>query len=550
MPHPESPFSDATPCPKSVHERLPAPKTARTVPVPLQPQSSGTGPLRPTAHTAGAVDRSAAPTLPGVTGPSPAPPAGIDYTRKWFVLVAIGMAIFLGTIDGSIVNVALPTLVDEFDTTFNVAQWVVMAYLLTQTTLTLGFGRLGDMIGKKPIFTTGFSVFTVGSVLAGLSPTIEFLIGARVVQALGAAMIFALGFAITTESFPPHERGKALGINGTTVSLGIMTGPILGGVILEATDWRWIFFVNLPVGIIGTITAIKFIPNTKPTGRQRFDFAGAGTFFIALLTLLLALTYGQTAGFGSPQVLALFAVSIGSVAAFIGIERSVAQPMLDLTLFRSRDLSVSLITGFLSFFALSGLTLLVPFFLSDVFAMSPRQIGLVLGAIPVTMGIVAPISGSLSDRVGSRPVTVAGLTLMTAGYTVASFWLGSATTGLAVVVVGLIVGLGIGIFQSPNNSSILGSVPQSQLGVTSGMLTINRTTASVTGIAVLGTLWAARAVVYAGGGTATSAPASAQSGALADTMTLAATLVGLALILGIWAWRRTDRPRRAGETVA
>ena len=166
------------------------------------------------------------------------PPDGVDYSRKWFVLVAIAMAIFLGTIDGSIVNVAPPTLVDEFDTTFNVAQWVVLAYLLTQTTLTLMFGRLGDMIGKKPIFTVGFGVFTIGSVLAGLSPAIEFLIAARVVQALGASMIFALGFAITTESFPPSERGKALGINGTTVSLGIMAGPIIGGMILEATDWR------------------------------------------------------------------------------------------------------------------------------------------------------------------------------------------------------------------------------------------------------------------------------------------------------------------------
>jgi len=161
------------------------------------------------------------------------------------VLVAIAMAIFLGTIDGSIVNVALPTLVDEFDTTFAVSQWVVLAYLLTQATLTLGFGRLGDMMGKKPIFTTGFVVFTVGSVLAGLSPTIGWLIAARVVQAVGAAMIFALGFAITTEAFPPTERGRALGINGTMVSLGIMAGPIVGGLIIEATDWRWIFFVNL-----------------------------------------------------------------------------------------------------------------------------------------------------------------------------------------------------------------------------------------------------------------------------------------------------------------
>jgi len=461
-----------------------------------------------------------------MAGPPAAPPEGVDYSRKWYVLIAIAMAIFLGTVDGSIVNVALPTLVDEFDTTFGVAQWVVLAYLLTQTTLTLMFGRLGDMIGKKPIFTAGFSVFTIGSVLAGLSPTIEFLIAARVVQALGASMIFALGFAITTEAFPPSERGKALGINGTTVSLGIMAGPIIGGMILESADWRWIFFVNLPIGIIGTITAIK-----------RFDFLGAGTFFIGLLTLLLALTMGQRLGFTDPLILGLFATSIVSLGLFISVERRVAQPMLNLRLFKSRDLTVNLVTGFIGFFALAGMLLLLPFYLTDVIGLSPRGIGFVLGAIPITMGIVAPMSGTLSDRIGPRPVTVAGLGLMTIAYSIAGFWLEGATTALIVVIVGLIIGLGFGIFQSPNNSAILGSVPQSELGITSGMLTINRTTASVTGIAVLGALWAARTAVYAGGGEVADAPAIAQAAALADTMIVAAVLVGIALLLALWAWR-------------
>jgi EmrB/QacA subfamily drug resistance transporter len=476
--------------------------------------------------------------------PDPIAPDGIDYSRKWFVLVAIGMAIFLGTIDGSIVNVALPTLVDEFDTTFGVAQWVVLAYLLTQTTLTLGFGRLGDMIGKKPIFTTGFVIFTAGSFLAGLSPTITVLIVARVAQAVGAAMIFALGFAITTESFPPSERGKALGINGTTVSLGIMTGPILGGIILEAADWRWIFFVNVPIGIIGTLTALKFVQNTKPKGKQRFDFAGAGAFFVGLLTLLLALTLGQSSGFTTATVLVLFGVSIVSLTAFVFIERHVAEPMVNLDLFRDRDLTVNLITGFVAFFALSGMILLLPFYLTDVLGLSPRAIGFALGAIPITMGIVAPLSGTLSDRIGSRPVTVAGMALMAIGYGVAAFWIEGATSVAVIVVVGLIVGLGIGIFQSPNNSAILGSVPLDQLGVTSGMLTINRTTASVTGIAVLGALWAARTVAYADGGIVTGAPAAAQAAALSDTMIVATVLVGLAFLLGLWTWKSSRKALR------
>jgi EmrB/QacA subfamily drug resistance transporter len=465
------------------------------------------------------------------------PPEGIDYANKWYVLVAIAMAIFLGTVDGTMLNVALPTLVDDFDTTFAVAQWVVLSYLLTQTTLVLGFGRLGDMIGKKPIFTAGFAVFTVGSLFAAFAPTIGFLIGARVFQAVGAAMIFALGFAITTEAFPPSERGKALGINGTMASLGIMAGPIIGGFILEAASWHWIFLVNIPIGIVGTLTAIKFVPNTKPKGGESFDFLGGALFFVGLLTLLLGLTVGQEIGFLDPINLALFVTAAVSLVAFVVVEGRVAHPMLDLSLFENRDLSVNLMTGFIVFFALAGLLLVAPFYLTDVIGLSPLGIGLVLAAVPITMGITSPISGGLSDRIGSRPVTVTGLVIMVAGYLTATFVLEGATTAAAIFIVGLIVGLGVGIFHSPNNSAILGAVPHDKLGVTSGLLTITRITGTVTGIAVLGTLWAARTVLYAGGGSAPDAPADAQAAGFADTMTAAAAILIVALGIALWAWR-------------
>ncbi len=471
---------------------------------------------------------------------APAPPEGIDYANKWFVLVAIAMAIFLGTIDGTMLNVALPTLVDEFETTFAVTQWVVLAYLLTQTTLILGIGRLGDMIGKKAIFSAGFGVFTVGSLLAALSPTVGYLIGARTFQALGAAMIFALGFAIITEAFPPAERGKALGITTTIASIGIMAGPIIGGVILESASWRWLFLVNIPLGIAGTLTALKFVPNTKPRGGQRFDFLGAGLFFVALLTLMLGLTSGQEIGFTNPINLALFVTAILSFVAFVVIERRIDEPMLDLSLFEDRDVSVNLITGFIDFFALGGLLVIAPFYLTDVIGLSPRTMGLVLAAIPITMGLMSPLSGSRSDRIGTRPMTVVGLAVMAVGYVVAGFVLEGATTAAAIFVIGLIVGTGVGIFHSPNNSGVLGAVPQDRLGIASGMLTVNRTTGTVMGIAVLGTLWATRTIVYAGGGSAADAPSAAQAAAFADTMTAAAVLLIGALLLGIWAWRSQE----------
>ena len=471
----------------------------------------------------------------------------MDYSRKWFVLVAIAMAIFLGTIDGSIVNVALPTLADEFDTSFGVVQWVSLAYLLTQATLTLGFGRLGDMVGKKPIFTAGFGVFTVFSVLAGLAPTIELLIGARILQAVGAAMIFALGFAITTEAFPSSERGKALGINGAMVSLGIIAGPVLGGVLIDLASWRWIFLVNLPIGIIGTMTAIAFVPNTRPKLAQRFDWIGAAVFFVALLSLLGALTYGQEAGFTDPLVVGGLALSAVLLAAFVAIERRVESPMVDLSLFRAPDLAANLTLGFLQFVAIAGLFLILPFYLEDVLGFSVREVGLLLASVPVTLGIVAPFSGTLSDRLGSRPVTMAGLVVTFVGFLLAAVLYDLDTTAPEFIAAGLVIGFGFGLFQSPNNSAILGAVPPERLGITSGLLTINRITGQIVGIAVLGTVWATRTVAYAGGGTAESAPAPAQASGLRDTLLITALIGAVSIGIAVTAWRRSRRSAGSPE---
>lgn len=448
------------------------------------------------------------------------------------------MAIFLGTIDASIVNVALPTLVKEFSTTFGAVQWIVLAYLLSQATLVLGIGRLGDIVGKKPIFTAGFAVFTVGSVLAGLSPGIGWLIGFRVLQGVGSAMIFALGFAIVAEAFPAPERGRALGINGTSVSLGIITGPILGGLILETLDWRWIFFVNLPIGVLGILAAIRFIPHTRPGAGQRFDFAGAATFFVAMLTLLLGLTYGQELGFAHPRILAGFAVSAAAVATFVALERRVVQPMFDLTLLRIRTLSAGLAAGFSVFVSISGLLLVLPFYLTDTLGFGPRDVGLLLAAVPVALGTVAPFAGAWSDRVGTRPVRVVGLAVLVVGLVAAGFLFDETVPVPTFVAVGVVIGLGVGTFQSPNNSAVLGEVPPDRLGVISGALTVTRLTGSITGIALLGTVWATVTAAAAGGVPAPTAPPFAQVAGLRVALTLAVTLTSLALAGLVWAWSR------------
>ena len=480
------------------------------------------------------------------------PPTNVDYSRKWHVMVATGLGIFLGTIDASIVNVALPTMAKELDTTFAAVQWVVIAYLLTLATLTLGVGRLGDMLGKKHIYTLGFAVFTFGSILCGLAPAIGWLVGFRVVQAVGASMIFALGMAIITQAFPPSERGRALGISGALVSIGIVIGPSLGGLIVDQWSWRWIFIVNLPIGIIGTAAAHRFVPDVPPLGGQRFDFKGAGVFFVALLTFMLGLSLAQSRGFGATAVLTLLGIGIASIVVFVLIERRVAQPMLDLALFQNRLLTINLVTGWMTFFAIAGLFILAPFYLENVLGASPRQVGLLIAPAPLLLGISAPLSGAVSDRVGPRPVLVFGLAILVAAYLAMQLLRPDSPLWMIMLVMAP-AGLGMGIFQSPNNSAVMGSASAERLGVTSAMLTITRNTGQLTGIAVLGAVWALR-VSYHYGATidAQAAPAASQAAALRDVGMVNTVIVAVALVLSLWSLaeeRRSDQ-KRASRSVS
>ena len=469
----------------------------------------------------------------------------VDYSRKWYVMAAVGMSILLSTIDATIVNIALPTLVRDFDTNFPTVQWVVLSYLLIQATLMLSVGRLGDMVGKKPLFTAGFVIFTVGSVLCGLAPTVYWLIGFRMVQAVGAAMLLALGMAIITESFPPTERGKALGISGAIISIGIVIGPTLGGFIIDALSWRWIFFVNLPIGIVGTLMAIRYIPALRPTGRQRFDYPGAITLFISLLAFLLALTWGQQLGFTDVRIILLLAGSLVFLVAFIAIEWHTSEPMIDLTMFRNNLFSVGLITGFITFFAIAGIVILMPFYLENVLGYSTREVGLLLAAVPLVMTVIAPLSGSLSDRFGTRSITVIGLLILLVGY----YALGSLdaeTTAAGYLLRLLPIGIGMGVFQSPNNSAIMGSVSQQRLGIASGLLSVTRVFGQTTGIAILGALWASRVTAQVGvtlSGGATSAAADAQVAGLQDTFVVVMFLMVIALVLSAWGLIQERRLR-------
>lgn len=466
------------------------------------------------------------------------------YKNKWIILLAIAMGVFLATIDGGIVNIGLNTLVREFDKPLVVIEWVVLAYMLTISSLMLTIGRLGDMFGKKNLYLAGLIIFTIGSVLCGLSSSIYWLIAFRVLQAVGASVIMALGMAMVTETFPAQERGKALGILGTLVSIGIIAGPTIGGIILESLSWHWLFFVNLPVGIIGVFMVLRYVPQSRPGGKQRFDFLGAVLLFISLCALLFALSTIQSGSTSLLITLTLLGIFLVGLVAFIMVEKRIDDPMIDLSIFSNRMFSINLITGFLVFISTAGTMIILPLYLQNVLHFGTRQAGLMMAVTPVTVAMIAPFSGALSDRVSSRIITTIGLAVLFLGYLWVSS-LSAETNAIGYILRFIPVGLGIGMFQAPNNSAVMGSAPRERSGIASGLLNLTRTVGQTTGIALLGAFWERRVHVHAGEAVfynVTQAPIGAQVAGLHNTFQLVLLIILAALSISLWAlslWLRS-----------
>jgi EmrB/QacA subfamily drug resistance transporter len=367
---------------------------------------------------------------------------------------------------------------------------VALSYLLTVSTLLLVFGRLGDMIGLRRVYLTGFAVFVLGSLACALAWSIGSLIAFRALQALGAGMLFAVGPAIITRGFPARERGRALGLVGISVAVGLALGPSLGGFIIGYLDWRWIFLVNLPIGVVAFMLARLVIPRDTPH-KQRFDLLGAGLSFLALFSLLLALSEGEEWGWASVRTLVLVVLSLSAGAAFIRVELRVPQPMLDLALFRNRLFATATGSAVASFIVTATVTFAMPFYLMRVRGFPVEQAGLVLTPVPLATAVVGVISGTLSDRIGSRLLSTSGLIISAMG-AASLTTLGPDTPGVAIAARLLLVGTGIGLFQSPNSSAIMGSVTRTRLGIASGVVAVARNVGMLLGVSLAGTILAVR----------------------------------------------------------
>lgn len=462
----------------------------------------------------------------------------IRDARRWLVLAAAALGAFSATVTGTSVNVALPSLVEIFDTTFPVVQWVVLAYLLSMSALLPIVGRLADMWGKKAIFIAGFVVFVLGSLLSGLAPTIGWLIAMRAFQGIGAAVLTSIGLAIVTDVFPAEERGRAIGITGAVLSTGVVFGPTLGGFLVDSLGWYWVFLIGVPVGLVGILLTLRFVPAYRRGPRQRFDIPGAALLLVTLLSLSLGLTLGQSLGFTSTIVLSLLALAAIGTVAFVVVERRIDQPLLDLELFRNPTFTLGLVVGFITFVSIAGTIFLMPFYLENVLGYPPFQVGILMSVSPILLVIVAPLAGWFGDRFGERPVTVAGISVLLLGYlALGSLTETSSATGYVLRFV--LVGLGMAIFQTPNNSAIMGSAPRGRSGVAGGLLALTRALGQTAGIAVLGSLWAGRVAARAQAGTAndfaaTDAPAHLQVAGLHDMLTVIQIGIAFGLVLCVW----------------
>lgn len=405
------------------------------------------------------------------------------------VLIALGIGTFMSALDGSVVNTILPLLAREFQASVAGVEWVTTVYLLTVSALLLIVGRTGDLYGHKIVYMTGFAIFIIGSAVCGAATTLHMLVVMRGVQAVGAAMLYANAPAILTRTFPAEQRGRALGAQATFTYLGLTAGPSLGGWLASAFGWRWVFYINIPVGLAAVILGALVIENDRPeTHRERFDFLGAALFTTGLVALLIALNQGHDLGWMSPVILSLFAAAVLLLASFIVIERRSPAPMLDLSLFQSRVLSAATASALLNYVCTYAVLFVIPFLLIQGRGLDTRHAGLVLTAQPIVMAIVAPMAGAMSDRIGSRILATSGMLVLALGLVLVGI---IATRGsIAMLVTALaVIGIGIGLFTTPNNSALMGAAPRHRQGIASGVLASARNVGMVLGVGVAGAVF-------------------------------------------------------------
>ena len=442
----------------------------------------------------------------------------------WLAVVAVGLGAMMSQLDASIVSLAFPTLQRHFGVSMGAITWIGLSYLLTVVSTLVMFGRVSDMAGRKLIYVYGFVVFMVGSLLCGTAPTLTVLLASRVLQAVGGAMIQANSVAIVVLSLPPEKRTKGLGFQAAAQAMGLALGPTIGGILVGLMSWRWLFLVNLPVGLIALPAAMAFIPRSRHLDEpKRLDWPGSTLLALGVVGVLGAFSFSESLGWTSPVVLSGFVVGAAAIGAFFVHERRTTDPLVSPQLLGDPTIRRGLGAASLGYFALFAFLLIVPFEVERGLGRGPAAAGLLLLALPLAIGITAPLSGRFAGRLGGRLAAALSAAIAAIGAAIVAF----GASAPVVMVVGLaVVGVGIGLFNTVNNAAVMAAVPAKQTAVGSGLLNTTRGMGTSAGLAVGSTVF----VAFGGSGSTSS---TVEGAFLATSL-----VIGVLLLVAGWlSWR-------------
>ena len=408
--------------------------------------------------------------------------------RKWFTLAAVSFGLFMIMLDNTVVNVALPSIQRDLGVDISELEWIVTGYALTFAAFMLSGGKLADHYGRRLIFVLGIVVFTVASLACGMADSGSVLIGARIVQGVGAALMNPATLSIISATFPPRQRGMAIGIWAGVSALALAIGPLVGGLLTEHASWNWIFFVNVPVGVLGIVASYLLIDESRDTrADQRLDVPGLVTSGLGLFALTYGLIEANTYGWTSPRILASFALAVVLLAGFVYIERTGKTPMLDLSLFRNLTYTGANIVMLLVALAMFGIFFFVSLYMQNILGYSAVQAGAAFLPMTMLIVLVAPLTGRFSDRYGSRWFMTAGLTLL--GLQLLYFsQLGTTATYWEILPAFLVGGTGMAFTMTPSAAAAMRAVPVDRAGVGSAVLNSARQVGGSLGIAVMGAI--------------------------------------------------------------
>jgi EmrB/QacA subfamily drug resistance transporter len=460
----------------------------------------------------------------------------------WLIFAATGFGAFMSALDAGIVVVALPSMAQSFDVDLSLVQWVLSAFLLSISIFLPLAGRLGDLYSGRRVFMVGLSIFTLASALCGMSQVMWHLVAARVVQAIGAALVMAIAPAIIMKAFPGKERGRALGLNATIVALGLLAGPGLGGLLIAHFGWPFIFFVNLPVGILGLVMCHFFLPREQSASSEPIDLVGAALFAIGMAALLIGVSHGNDWGWWAWPLAACGAVAALGLGAFYVVEQRASSPIIDLGVVSHPRFLLPSLAALIAYMSMYAVNILLPFYLHQKLV-APEVMGILLTVGPVIVVMVAPISGWLSEKINPAYLAAIGLVIVTMGLTAQSQL--SDTSPLWRVALGqVLIGLGFGVFSSPNNNTILGSAPLEKSGLAGGLLALTRNLGMVCGIAMATSIFETVNALAASSGKSSFYPGFEMALLIAAGLALIAALLS---VVRAWMGEETSSHRTIAE---